>query len=109
MRRRSSAASAAGRSPRPGLAKGSSRAPVETLRLRQRVAGALERCSDHDRLVLALLLVERLSSSEAADALGVSVEQVGRTYRRMLASLGRAARRDAAPALPAEDRPRRVP
>jgi DNA-directed RNA polymerase specialized sigma24 family protein len=72
---------------------------------RDRVAAALARRGARERLVLTLLLVERLYPIEVADALGISIRQVERTYDAMLAELrrpvlrlvGRARARTAAP------------
>src|SRR5207247_666802 len=67
---------------------------------RGRVAAALARRGARERLVLALLLYERLLPVEVADALNLSVRQVERTYDALLAelrrSLGGAAPRDRA-------------
>lgn len=54
---------------------------------RNRVAAALERRGARERLVLTLLLVERLYPIEVADALGISLRQVERTYDALLAEL----------------------
>ena len=54
---------------------------------RDRVAAALERRGARERLVLTLLLVERLYPIEVADALGISLRQVERTYDALLAEL----------------------
>jgi DNA-directed RNA polymerase specialized sigma24 family protein len=54
---------------------------------RDRVAAALARRGARERLVLTLLLVERLYPIEVADALGISLRQVERTYDAMLAEL----------------------
>jgi DNA-directed RNA polymerase specialized sigma24 family protein len=67
---------------------------------RERVAAALARRGARERLVLALLLYERLFPVEVADALHLSVRQVERTYDALLAelrrSLGRPSTRDRA-------------
>lgn len=63
---------------------------------RDRVAAALERRGARERLVLTLLLVERLYPIEVADALGISLRQVERTYDALLAELGRSGARGAA-------------
>jgi len=57
---------------------------------RASVAAALGRCSEPQRTMLALLLVERLSSVEAAAALGISVGQFERSYQALMADLRRA-------------------
>jgi|RhiMetdeSRZDD1v2_1073273.scaffolds.fasta_scaffold1271759_2 DNA-directed RNA polymerase specialized sigma24 family protein len=72
--------------------RGSSPAAVGTGRgsavaRRARLVAALARCSARDRIVLALMLVERLSTSEAADALGISVSRLRRLYGATLAEL----------------------
>ena len=54
---------------------------------RGRVAAALARRGARERLVLTLLLYERLYPIEVADALGISLRQVERTYDAMLAEL----------------------
>lgn len=56
---------------------------------RDRVAAALARRGARERLVLTLLLYERLYPVEVADALGISLQQVERTYDAMLAELKR--------------------
>jgi DNA-directed RNA polymerase specialized sigma24 family protein len=62
---------------------------------RDRVAAALERRGARERLVLTLLLVERLYPIEVADALGISLRQVERTYDALLAELRPSGARDA--------------
>ena len=57
---------------------------------RERASVALGRCPERQRLVLALLLVERLSPAEAASALSVSVRDLKCAYRETLANLRRA-------------------
>jgi len=57
---------------------------------RDRIAAALRRCSEPQRTMLALVLVERLSSAEAAAVLGVTVSQFERSYRSLIADLRRA-------------------
>lgn len=47
---------------------------------RRRIAAVLEGCSRQERLVLALLLLERLTPPEAADALGVSARRLEKIY-----------------------------
>lgn len=56
---------------------------------RDRVAAALARRGARERLVLALLLYERLYPIEVADALGISLRQVERTYDALLTELRR--------------------
>jgi DNA-directed RNA polymerase specialized sigma24 family protein len=59
---------------------------------RARVASTLERSTERQRLVLALLLVERMSAAEAADALGITVPRLERAYRDVLGGLRRVGR-----------------
>ena len=54
---------------------------------RARVAAALRSCSAREQLALVLLLVERLTPTEAAVALGLSTRQIERAYRAALAEL----------------------
>ena len=56
---------------------------------RDRVAAALARRGARERLVLTLLLYERLYPVEVADALGISLRQVERTYDTLVAELRR--------------------
>lgn len=56
-------------------------------RTRSRLADALAGAAEADRLLLALLLVERLTPSEAADVLGVSSDTVRRAYMKLIATL----------------------
>jgi DNA-directed RNA polymerase specialized sigma24 family protein len=60
---------------------------------RVRISAALQRCTSEERAVLALLLFERLTPPEAADALGVSEKQVERIYESLIRDL-RGAERD---------------
>ena len=62
---------------------------------RDRVAAALARRGARERLVLTLLVYERLYPVEVADALGISLRQVERTYDALLADLRRTAVRPA--------------
>ncbi len=62
---------------------------------RNRVAAALERRGARERLVLTLLIYERLYPIEVADALGISLRQVERTYDALLAELRRSTARGA--------------
>jgi DNA-directed RNA polymerase specialized sigma24 family protein len=63
---------------------------------RDRVAAALARRGARERLVLSLLLYERLFPIEVADALGLSLRQVERTYEALLSELRRSLARSAA-------------
>jgi len=56
---------------------------------RRRIEAALARRAAHERLMLALLLYERMRPMEVAGALGVSARQVGRTYQAMIDELRR--------------------
>ncbi len=56
---------------------------------RQLLAAALGRCTEPQRTMLALMLVERLSSAEAAITLGVTVGQFERSYRSLISDLRR--------------------
>ena len=56
---------------------------------RDRVAAALARRGARERLVLTLLLYERLFPLEVADTLGLSLRQVERTYDALIAELQR--------------------
>jgi DNA-directed RNA polymerase specialized sigma24 family protein len=58
-----------------------------------RVNGVLERMSVRERMVVVLLLVERLRPVEVAVALRLSVQQVMRTRDHALARIARAAQR----------------
>jgi DNA-directed RNA polymerase specialized sigma24 family protein len=62
---------------------------------RNRVAAALARRGTRERLVLTLLLYERLYPIEVADALGISLRQVERTYDALLTELRRSVARGA--------------
>jgi DNA-directed RNA polymerase specialized sigma24 family protein len=59
---------------------------------RDRVAAALARRDARARLVLTLLLYERLYPIEVANTLGISLRQVERTYHTLLAELRPVAR-----------------
>lgn len=59
-------------------------AAIPAERGRRRIAGALARSSVRERLVLALLLVERLTPVEAARALDCSVAEVERLHRQWI-------------------------
>jgi len=56
-------------------------------RERARVAGALRACTVREQLVLVLLLYERLTPREAAQALGLTSRQVERAYLAALVEL----------------------
>ncbi len=58
---------------------------------RQRVASALENCGERERVILALLLLERLTPGQAAGVLGITVAHLLRTYRDVIADLERVA------------------
>ena len=60
---------------------------------RHRVAAALARRGTRERLVLALLLYERLYPIEVANTLGISLRQVERTYDTLLTELRRSVAR----------------
>lgn len=62
-------------------------APASVTRERARVAGALRACTAREQLVLVLLLYERLTPHEAAEALGLTSRQVERAYHAALADL----------------------
>jgi len=57
-----------------------------------RIHGALRGCTEEDRALMALLLLERLTPAEAAQALGMDVVAVVRRHRALLARLRRAFR-----------------
>lgn len=57
-----------------------------------RIGDALQGCTEEDRALMALLLLERLTPAEAAQALGMDVETVVRRHRALLARLRRAFR-----------------
>ena len=59
--------------------------------LRQRTSEVVERLPQRDRLVLALLLVDRLTLAEAVEVLGITAVELDLTYRRVLAGLRRLA------------------
>ena len=79
---------------------------------RHRVAAALARRGTRERLVLALLLYERLYPIEVANALGISLRQVERTYDTLLTELrgpvARGAGRSRARSTPAAARVRKA-
>jgi DNA-directed RNA polymerase specialized sigma24 family protein len=83
-------ATRAARDPRPAVSTAG----------RHRVAAALARRGARERLVLTLLLYERLNPVEVADALGLSLRQVERTYDALFAELRRSLARVTGPARP---------
>ena len=74
------------RSARPGRV-----GAVPRVQRRARIAGALGRASHDQLMILALILVERLSAAEAASVLDLPVRRVREYYRNMLADLRHAA------------------
>jgi DNA-directed RNA polymerase specialized sigma24 family protein len=58
---------------------------------RARVRDALRALDARGQLVLVLLLYERLTAAEAAQALGLTTREVQRAYRAALAEMARAA------------------
>jgi DNA-directed RNA polymerase specialized sigma24 family protein len=62
---------------------------------RELAAAALARRGARERLVLTLLLYERLFPIEVADVLGLSLRQVERTYAALLGELRRSLARAA--------------
>jgi len=65
---------------------------------------ALAGLTSRDRLILALLLIEGLSTAEAATVMGEPSRRVARDYRSLIAAL----RRRSTPAAPAATRRRNV-
>jgi len=59
---------------------------------RERLAAALARRAARERLVLTLLLYERLTPAEVAGVLRLSLRQVERTYHGLIAELRRSLR-----------------
>jgi DNA-directed RNA polymerase specialized sigma24 family protein len=57
--------------------------------LRGRIVEALSGFGDEERAVLSMLLVERLTIAEAAEALGCDASRVRLAYRSLLAALRR--------------------
>ena len=57
---------------------------------RPRVASALARCTPSQRTMLALMLLERMTTVEAAATLGIPVEEFERAYRALMLDLRRA-------------------
>jgi len=74
---------------RPRLVSPSSRRPVAAPRqdLREALARALSGCAARERVLLALLLFERLTPAEAAGVLGVPVARIERAYAALLSQL----------------------
>ena len=66
-----------------------SRGPVAVPRhdRREAVARALSGCATHERVLLALLLFERLTPAEAAGVLGVPAARIERAYAALLSQL----------------------
>ena len=60
-----------------------------------RVGAALQTCTDDERGVLALLLLERLTPAEAARALGIGIDRVARLKSSLIARLRRAVQKRA--------------
>jgi DNA-directed RNA polymerase specialized sigma24 family protein len=56
---------------------------------REAVARALSHCAAHERVLLALLLFERLTPAEAASVLEVPAARIERAYASLLAQLSR--------------------
>jgi DNA-directed RNA polymerase specialized sigma24 family protein len=54
---------------------------------RKTVCRALSRCAARDRVLLALLLFERLTPAEAATVLGIPVSRIERAYLALLRDL----------------------
>jgi DNA-directed RNA polymerase specialized sigma24 family protein len=54
---------------------------------REAVCRALSRCAARDRVLLALLLFERLTPAEAASVLGIPVSRIERAYATLLGEL----------------------
>jgi DNA-directed RNA polymerase specialized sigma24 family protein len=56
---------------------------------REAVARALSGCAARERVLLALLLFERLTPAEAASVLDVPAARIERAYAALLAQLGK--------------------
>jgi DNA-directed RNA polymerase specialized sigma24 family protein len=54
---------------------------------RERIARALAGCSAQERALLALMLYEKLTANEAADALGMQPADVERVYSGLMQEL----------------------
>ena len=77
----------------PRLVRSAKRAPANRrASTRARLASALERCAARERDLLALLLVERLTPAEAAEALGISTRSLHRAFAAVMAELEAALR-----------------
>jgi DNA-directed RNA polymerase specialized sigma24 family protein len=74
---------------RPRVLALPSRRPVAVPRhdRREAVARALSGCAARERVLLALLLFERLTPAEAASVLGVPASRIERAYAALLARL----------------------
>ena len=74
---------------RPLLLAPPSRRPVAAPRhgRREAVARALSGCAARERVLLALLLFERLTPAEAASVLGVPASRIERAYAALLSQL----------------------
>ena len=74
---------------RPRVLTLPSRRPVTALRRdrREAVARALSGCAARERVLLALLLFERLTPAEAANVLGVPAARIERAYAALLSQL----------------------
>jgi DNA-directed RNA polymerase specialized sigma24 family protein len=74
---------------RPRLLALPSRRPVAVPRhdRREAVARALSGCATRERVLLALLLFERLTPAEAASVLGVPAARIERAYAALLSQL----------------------
>jgi DNA-directed RNA polymerase specialized sigma24 family protein len=59
---------------------------------REALARALSRCPARERVLLALLLFERLTPAEAADVLDQPAARIERSYAALLATLSRVVR-----------------
>jgi DNA-directed RNA polymerase specialized sigma24 family protein len=55
--------------------------------VRERLATALARCDAQQRMVLSLLLVERMTAEEVAGTLGLTVRDVSRIRNAMFTEL----------------------
>lgn len=75
---------------RPRPVPRSARPVLDDVGLRRRLLEALQHCAPRERMMLALLLVERLTPAEAARALRVTEASIVRRYRALLAELTRA-------------------
>jgi DNA-directed RNA polymerase specialized sigma24 family protein len=65
-------------------------ASVDATVIRRRLREALEGCAPRERALLALLLIERLTPTEAAHTMRLPLPTVTRRYRALLAELTRA-------------------